>query len=92
MSKSKDPPPRINRFLADCGLGSRRSCETIVTEGRVLINDQPCLSLAARVREDDKVTVDGRTLQRQNDEVNILLYKPVGYLCSRNDPEGRPTI
>ncbi len=58
----------------------------------MLINDQPCLSLAARVREDDKVTVDGRTLQKQNDEVNILLYKPVGYLCSRNDPEGRPTI
>lgn len=92
LSKSNDPPPRINRFLADCGLGSRRSCEAIVNQGRVLVNGQPCLSLSTRILEHDQVTVDGRNLKRQNDEVNILLYKPVGYLCSRNDPEGRPTI
>lgn len=58
----------------------------------MLINGQPCLSLTARIQEDDQVTVDGRILKRQNAEVNILLYKPVGCLCSRNDPEGRPTI
>lgn len=57
-----------------------------------MINGHPCLTLGTRIQENDEVTVDGRTLKRQNDEVNILLYKPVGCLCSRNDPEGRPTI
>ncbi len=58
----------------------------------MLINGQPCLSLATRIREQDQVTVDGRILKRQDKEVTILLYKPVGCLCSRNDPEGRSTI
>lgn len=59
----------------------------------MLINGQPCLSLSTRVREEDRVRVDGRILKRENEEeVTILLYKPAGYLCTRNDPEGRSTI
>lgn len=92
MSAPKDPLPRINRFLADCGLGSRRSCETLITEGRVTINGEICVVLATRIAPSDSVTVDGRPIKRNEEEITILLYKPPGYICTRKDPEGRDTI
>ncbi len=92
MAASQDPPVRINRFLADCGLGSRRSCESLVTEGRVQINGSRCESLSARVSPADQVTLDGRPLHRDGETTTLLLYKPPGYLCTRDDPEGRDTI
>lgn len=89
---SSGKPTRINRFLADCGLGSRRSCEQIVTEGRVTINGEVCISLSTRVEQNDEVIVDGKKLTPQNTPINILLYKPQNYICTRKDPENRPTI
>ena len=89
---SSGKPTRINRFLADCGLGSRRSCEQIVTEGRVTINGEVCISLSTRVEQNDEVIVDGKKLTPQNTPINILLYKPQNYICTRTDPENRPTI
>ena len=89
---SSGKPTRINRFLADCGLGSRRSCEQIITEGRVTINGDVCISLSTRVEQGDEVIVDGKKLTPQNTPINILLYKPQNYICTRNDPENRPTI
>jgi len=92
LSSSGAQKLRINRFLADCGLGSRRSCEVIVTEGRVIINGEVCTSLSTRVGPEDEVEVDGQILKPQNEPINILLYKPRGYICSRDDPQGRSTI
>ena len=89
---SSGKPTRINRFLADCGLGSRRSCEKIITEGRVTINGDVCISLSTRVEQGDEVIVDGKKLTPQNTPINILLYKPQNYICTRNDPENSPTI
>ena len=91
MSSSGDPI-RINRFLADCGLGSRRSCEEIVIGGRVTINGDVCISLSTKIKEDDEVIVDGKRLTPHKETINILLYKPPEYICSRNDPENRPTV
>ena len=92
LSSSGAQKLRINRFLADCGLGSRRSSEVIVTEGRVIINGEVCTSLSTRVGPDDQVEVDGQILKPQYEQINILLYKPRGYICSRDDPQGRSTI
>ena len=89
---SKDKPTRINRFLADCGLGSRRSCEQIIIEGRVTVNGEVCVSLATQIKASDEVVVDGKKLTPENTPINILLYKPQNYICTRNDPENRPTI
>jgi|TARA_Y100000588_G_scaffold121707_1_gene133341 23S rRNA pseudouridine2605 synthase len=64
----------------------------IVTEGRVIINGDVCTSLSTRVGPEDEVEVDGQILKPKNEPVNILLYKPRGYICSRDDPKGRSTI
>lgn len=82
---------RLNRFLATCGLGSRRHCEQLVTGGRIEINGKACLNLATRVQPGDSVRFDGTLLQRAR-ETTMLLNKPKGYLCSRGDPDGRDTI
>jgi len=82
---------RLNRFLASCGLGSRRNCEDLVTKGRIEVNGKICLNLATRVMPDDSLRFDGTMLQQAR-ETTLLLNKPKGYLCSRGDPQGRDTI
>ena len=82
---------RLNRFLAQCGLGSRRGCESIIREGRVHVNGEICVDLATRVLESDSVKVDNK-LVGQRETLSILLHKPPGYLCTVSDPKGRKTI
>lgn len=84
---------RLNRFLASCGLGSRRSCEQLVHEGRVFLNGEEVTSLAVQVGEGDEVIVDGKTLQAAS-SVTLVLKKPRGFLCTRADEqvEKRETI
>jgi 23S rRNA pseudouridine2605 synthase len=82
---------RINRFLASAGLGSRRACEELVREGRVLINNAVVTDLSTQVEPEDVVRV-GRKVVRQQSHVYILLNKPAGYVCTRSDERGRKTI
>ena len=82
---------RINRFLAMCGLGSRRTCEQLVTSGRVAVNGAVITSLGHRVLPSDKVIVDGEPAKPER-ELVVLLNKPRNILCTRADPMGRDTI
>ena len=82
---------RINRFLASCGLGSRRACEAIVLEGRVQMNGRRVDSLGARVSPRDDVFVDGEPV-RPDREMVVVMHKPRGLLCTRADPRGRETV
>ena len=90
-SSSSEAGVRLNRFLASCGLGSRRKCEDLIREGRIEINGDVILDLATRVLPDDYVRCDGRVV-RPEKEITILLNKPKGYLCTRDDPGDRKTI
>ncbi len=82
---------RINKFLAACGLGSRRNCEAFVGEGRVTINGTVVTSLATQVEPEDSVKVDGKRV-RCALETTILLNKPKGYICTKRDTHDRKTI
>jgi 23S rRNA pseudouridine2605 synthase len=82
---------RINRFLAAAGLGSRRACEELVREGRVLVNNAVVTDLSTQVGSEDIVRV-GRKVVRPQLPVYILLNKPAGYVCTRSDEKGRKTI
>ncbi|MEM7146184.1 MAG: pseudouridine synthase [Verrucomicrobiota bacterium] len=83
---------RLNRYLASCGLGSRRSCEELVREKRVSVNGALCVNLATRITPAiDTVTVDGEPVQSES-EIVLLLNKPRGYICTRSDPQHRPTV
>ncbi len=82
---------RLNRYLSSCGLGSRRGCELLITEGRVKINDQVCVNLGTKVEAGDAVSVNGRPVRPSHDLV-IALHKPAGYVCTRADERDRHTI
>lgn len=84
---------RLNRFLAACGLGSRRSCEELIRQGRVFIGGELVQDLSRQVEPGDQVQVDGREVQPTG-AMTLVLKKPAGYLCSRQDETGaeRPTV
>jgi len=82
---------RLNKFLASCGVGSRRACDALVQEGHVEINGKPCLNPAQRVEPGDFVRVDGKRVQEKETNT-VMFYKPRGYVCSREDELGRETI
>lgn len=82
---------RLNKYLAACGVGSRRACDTLVQEGHVEINGKPCLNPAQRVEPGDFVRVDGKRVQAKETNT-VMFYKPRGYVCSREDELGRDTI
>lgn len=82
---------RINKFLASCGLGSRRKVESLIEEQRVTINGNVVTSLGTRVAHGDSVKVDGKRV-RGADELTLLFYKPKGFLCTRKDTHDRRTI
>lgn len=84
-------PIRLNRYLAACGLGSRRGCEELVRQGRVTVAGATATDLSQRVAPGDRVVVDGKTVRPQ-DAVTIVLNKPPGYLSSTRPQGGKPTI
>ncbi|MBL4833834.1 MAG: 23S rRNA pseudouridine(2605) synthase RluB [Pseudomonas sp.] len=86
---------KLQKVLARIGLGSRREIESWIEAGRVSVNGQ-IASLGARVDSLDQILVDGRPVKRDiaNEEARrVMLYnKPEGEVCTRDDPEGRPTV
>jgi len=83
---------RLNRYLAACGLGSRRSVEAIILAGKVSINGSYIHTLAKTVEEDDDVRVSGRRIAPPKTLTVVAINKPVGYLSTRADERGRETI
>lgn len=80
---------RLQKFLADAGVASRRASETIISAGRVTVNGKPVTELGSKVDPDqDHVSVDGRPLKIKR-KLYLAVHKPRGYICSRNDPDGR---
>jgi 23S rRNA pseudouridine2605 synthase len=86
---------RLQKLMAAAGLGSRRSIEQWIREGRITISGRTA-QLGDRAAPTDEVCLDGRKLDLQASNVparELLLYhKPVGEMTTRNDPEGRPTV
>jgi pseudouridine synthase len=83
--------PRIQKVLADAGVGSRRACEEAVEEGRVTVNGHRIDGLPAWVNPaEDDIRFDGRRLRPAERHVYVMLFKPKGYLSTNSDPEGRP--
>ena len=82
---------RLNKFLASCGIGSRRACDTLIQEGGVTLNGEACTNPATRVQDDDVVRFDGKRVSPRQ-TTTILFKKPRGYVCSKQDELGRATI
>jgi len=83
---------RLQKFLAEAGLASRRAGEKLILEGRVEVNGKTVRELGTRVDPlHDRVTLDGKPAQAKR-KIYIALNKTRGLVCSRNDELGRPTI
>ena len=86
---------KLQKVLARVGLGSRRYMEEVIAAGRVSVNGQVA-QVGERIEPGDELRIDGRKVQFQiEDEIRrrvLIYYKPEGEICSRNDPEQRPTV
>lgn len=83
---------RLQKFLAEAGVASRRASEQVILTARVTVNGKVARELGTKVDPaHDQVMVDGR-LVRPKKKLYVALHKPVGCVCSRQDERGRPTI
>jgi 23S rRNA pseudouridine2605 synthase len=83
---------RLQKFLADAGVASRRAAEEIILAGRVAVNGEKITTLGTRVDPlHDSVAVDGKPLRTRRKQY-IALHKPKGLVCTRSDELGRPTV
>ena len=83
---------RLQKYMADCGIASRRASEQLIKDGRVMINCITVTELGVKVQEGDKVTFDGSLIKPVNKRVYIMLYKPDKVMSTVSDPEGRKTV
>jgi len=86
---------KLQKVLARAGFGSRREIETWISQGRIKVNGKVAV-IGERVSDEDKIIVDGKKLAPQKkirfDRRVILYNKPEDEICTRSDPEGRPTV
>ena len=83
---------RLNKFLAQAGVASRRKADELIRSGRVKIDGKVVTDLGLKIDpEKQRVEIDGQ-LVRLEPKVYYLFYKPAGYLTALSDPHGRPTI
>lgn len=86
------PKIRLQRFLAACGLGSRRACEEYITQGRVTVDGVEVTELGVTVNPSvQKIMLDGERLRMERKKY-YLFNKPTGVLCTNNDPKRRPRV
>lgn len=86
-------PLRLQKYLARCGVASRRGSEDLMTAGRVCVNGVVTTELGTKIDPlTDVVTVDGAVISRSHGMVYLMLNKPAGYITTMDDPQGRPTV
>lgn len=85
---------RLQKFISDCGVCSRRKAEELILQGRVKVNDEVVTVLGTKVDpHDDVIFVDGQLLDLNAiEQLYVLLHKPRGYMTTLDDPEGRKTV
>lgn len=83
---------RLQKYLANNGIASRRESEKIISEGRVIVNGQVISEMGFLVEDRDEVFVDGKPVIPVASNIYILLNKPVGYVSTAKDQFARPTV
>lgn len=84
---------RINRFIAECGVASRRKADELIKEGLVKVNGRAVTELGVKIDpRSDEVRVKGRPVKAQGNKVYYMLNKPTQVLTTLSDPEGRLTV
>ena len=82
---------RLQKYLADAGIASRRKCEQLIEEGRVKLNGAVA-EIGMNVSDGDVVTLDGKRVRVNNERVMIAFYKPKNVICSNAEEEDRKKV
>jgi 23S rRNA pseudouridine2604 synthase len=82
---------RLNKYLAHCGVCSRRDADRLIAEGRVTVNGRTA-EPGSRVDEKDEVLIGGKVLQAPQKTVVLAFYKPVGVTCTERDPHAEKKV
>ncbi len=84
---------RLNKFLSQAGVASRREADRMIEEGRVAVNGEVIQAMGHKIDEEkDRVEVDGIKVKPEKKHYYVMLNKPPGYLVSLKDSFGRPTV
>ncbi len=84
---------RLQKYLSDCGIASRRKSEEFISCGRVAVNGETVTELGTKIdTATDVVTFDGNTVKNKEKLVYIMLHKPDGYVTTSKDQFGRPAV
>lgn len=85
---------RLQKYMAECGVASRRKCEELIIQGKVKVNGKIVTELGTKINPNkDEVVFNGKTLKHEDDEkVYILLNKPIGYVTTVKDQFSRDTV
>ena len=82
---------RLQKFLSECGVASRRKSEELILNGKVKVNGKIVKTLGVKVSDNDIIVVNGEVIKKSLKEY-YLLYKPRGVICSVKDEKGRKTV
>jgi 23S rRNA pseudouridine2605 synthase len=84
---------RLQKYLADAGVASRRACEELIVSGRVSVNGKIVTKLGTKINpENAKVALDGKAIKQKITKTYIAFYKPRGVLSTMSDPSGRSSL
>ena len=85
---------RVQKYLAECGIASRRKCEEYIMQGKVKVNGEVVTELGKKVNEGiDKVEFEGRVVEKKSkNNIYILLNKPIGYVTTNKEQFGREKV
>ena len=84
---------RLQKYIADAGVTSRRKAEELILQGKIKVNGQTITTLGTKINpEKDQVEYNGKLLQTKDKKVYILLNKPIGYVTTVKDQFNRPSV
>lgn len=84
---------RLQKYLAHAGVASRRTCEELISAGKVRVNGEVVREMGVKIDpEKDRVEVNGQTVGEKEDKIYLMLNKPKGYVTTLRDPQGRPKV
>ncbi len=83
---------RLQKFLAQCGVASRRTAEKMIADGRVKVGGTVVTQMGVLVKPTDQVLVDDKPVRPEEEKHYLLYHKPMGEVATASDPEGRPTV
>ena len=83
---------RLQKYLASCGVASRRAAEKLIAEGHVTVDGQKITEMGVQVEDDQVICVDGKRVRPEVEKHYIIYHKPAGEVTTVSDPEGRATV